>query len=812
MNSFFELRYALRLITKNMGHSLLCVVIVALSLAISLVVFSLSYNTALKPYAFADSEDWAYIHSMNTQRNTTDSVDSINLFSYQAMQDNLTSFREFGAIRTAGKARLNYGDTTQRVSAVEISPNLAQSAGFVPQLGRNLELSDGERGAEMVVMLSHGIWQQYYNGASDIIGQQTNLDETPHTIIGVLPKDMSFPFGNSIWVPLRVPTVSQPEGQLSITPTGILAEGSNLQSANVEIEALFSRLRLENQEYYGNYTSAEAIPLRQLFLENLSVVGYAMALATIVIVLLACLNVSNLLITRAMERREEFAIRNAVGSTRWQLARQGLLESLLICVLGSVVGLVLTDFSFTYINYVGNVLSAQIPGGLPSRWLFDLDFTIAFVGILITALIWLASSAIPVLRITKSNSSDGIGSTAHSTTDRSSNRITRILVGGEVITSCFLLVISGLLITTIVGMVNMDYGVRQQGLMVANIELPRHFDNARERHSFIEALQEEMRSNAAISDLAVSTDLPTQFGRGSAYSLSDRDSAQNDSDLMQYIAVVSENYFEILDVPILEGRRFDGGDTASSLPVVIIDNTFAESLWSGESPLGKLVSLDEIGDMQFTIVGVSGTIKQNLPVAGRDRISTFYLPSSQLLPRNTLSVIASSSLNVSDFEDSLRESIARIDREVAVYNTNSMESHLSNAAVYFRMLGDIFLAIALTTLILAGSGIFGVISRSVTQRTKEIGIRRALGSSVTRIKWIYLKQGLIYLFLGLVLGGGAALLVGSALTTFFSDLMQFTAGVFILVSTIIGGLILAASYLPTRQAVAMEPGEALHHD
>ncbi len=812
MSFWFDLKYTCRLLIRNRSHSALCIFAVALSLAISLVVFTLAYNTTYKTYDFENSESWAYLYGLNTQTNTADSIDSINLYTYQAMQESLTAFSEFGAIRAGGQSRLNHGEETRRVSAVEITPNLLESANLLPLLGRGLNESDGVIGAERVVILSHAIWEQYYAADLNIIGTLTNLDEVPHTIVGVMPENVGFPFSESLWVPLRLPIAGQPAGQMRITPVGVLKENASVDSLNVEVTNLLTRLRAEFPDYYGDYASAQATNLTRLFLENGGSIGRVMALATIVIVILACLNIGNLLITRSMERRGEFAIRNAVGSSAAQLIRQGLLESLVICVIGAATGFLLTLVAFDYINYLYANLGAQIPGGVPSRWYFSFDSTVVMASLFITVGIWLCSGFFPAWRASRLKASDSLQGDLRATSDRTGTLLIRLLVGGEVITSCFLLIVSGILVAAIVAMANTDYGVEEEGLMAADIELPWRYEDTSQRYNFVSQLQDRLRSDVSVVDAAVVSDLPTRFNRRSAYRLSDRELSQEGSIDMQYFAAITENYFQVFDVPLIEGRHFDSGDSFNSNPVIIIDASFANRLWPSESALGKQIQITELDDIWRTIVGVTDDIKQGLPVAGLDSFSTLYVPVAQVLPFNTLSIAATTNLDQSAYEQLLRDTIATVDRDVAIYNVKPMPLVLDETTQIFEGLRDIFISISLFTLVLAGTGIFGVISRSVLQRTREIGIRRAMGSSDLEVIRRFLGQGLRYLSVGIIVGGGAAVLVGNLLANVFTDISQSIPYVFALVMLLLTGLIAAASYFPSRRIVMLEPGEALHHD
>ncbi len=813
MTFLFELKYALRLIARKPGHSILCVLVVAMSLGISLVIFSLVYNTNYKQLDFQNSNRWVYATELNLDTGFVNFADSIDQFAYQEMAKRVTSYSQFGAMMAFEQSRFRWDERTTVFGSVRISPNMLQAANFIPSLGRTFVPGDDQPTAERVVILSHSVWQNYYSGDLDIVGQQTRLDEVAHTIIGVMPEDVSFPVNFDLMLPLRLDLLTEPDLQARpLTPMGILAEGVGVERANEEIQEILAQLQQQNADFYRTNQSAVVRPLNSFYMEGSSILFSTMAATTLVILLLGCLNIANLLLSRGVERDQEFAIRNAIGSSRWLLIRQSLLESLLICVIGTLVGLLLAYLGLKSVSGMFQVLDGQIPNGLPAHWVFTLEKNTIFSALLFTACIWLFSGFMPAWTSSKPNVDEMLKGGSKGTTDKNRFRLSKFLVGFEIFSSCFLLVLCGGLLLSINNVVETDYGIELENRMVFDIEFPQiGYEDGSSFELFFDNLQRQAETNPDIEQLALTSSLPFR-GIQLPYAVNETEPIEGVDYPVQYIISVSDNYFQALGLTLVDGRAFDSSDNSESLPVIVVDEVFAQSTWPNESALNKQVQLNpEQNGAFYTVVGVSSSTKQTFEMFGLETITAFYRPMSQM-PSDSPSLIAITALADSEFLEAMQDAVSAVDSSVAVHSNKSLARYLSDVSGGLVMIGNVFLSVAVLTVVLAGTGIFAIITRSVIQRVREAGIRRALGSTNLAVTLMFLRQGLSYLSIGVLLGGGCALLVSSVLTSVFADLMSHVPVVYTVVVLGMALLIGLASWFPSRRAIALEPGEALHYE
>ncbi|MCG8412608.1 MAG: ABC transporter permease [Pseudomonadales bacterium] len=810
MTLWFELNYALRLIARKPYHSSLCVVVVAMSLSISLVVFSLVYNTSYKQLDFENSDRWAYATSYNLNFGMSDFPDSIDPFTYQIIEESVTNFAEFGAVQAFAQSRFTVEDRTTIFNTVKISPGLLLATNTTPLLGQTFATDNNNQN---LVILSQNVWRNYYGSALDVIGQQTRLNEELHTIIGVMPETAPFPFNFDLLVPFVPETLTQPNLELPhLTPMGMLADGVNLAEAEMELQSIAARLKEQYPEFYNDEESVSLRPLNSFLMEGGSILFSAMAVITLVILLLACINIANLLLSRGLERDQEFAIRNAVGSSRWRLIRQSLLESLILCLTGTALGLFLANLGLNAVTGMFEAINNQIPSGVPGHWVFSLDTNIVVSSVLFTIAIWIFSGLVPAWMFSKPNVDEILKGGSKGTTNRDKFKLSKSLVGFEMFSSCFLLVLCGALLLSIDRFIETDYGFSYEGRMVSDIQFPgAGYDTPLSYQNFYDNLQQEIAAVPDVENLAVTSSLFFS-GVQLPYALPDADPIEDADFPLQYLVSVSDNYFQTLDVPIIEGRSFDSSDSADSLQVMIVDEVFARNAWPNESALGKQIQLNpERNGPSYTVVGVTAHTAHTPNIYGLEQVTAFYRPARQR-PLRSMSVIVETGLNGSEYLEFMHDSLARVDARVALHNTKPFSEHLADVNAGFSLIGNVFLSITVLTVVLAGTGIFAIISRSVIQRVREAGIRRALGSSNTAVVWIYLKQGFFYLCIGVGLGGGCALFASSALANMFPELVSDMPLIFITVSLGMGFLIGAASWFPSRQAIAMEPGEALHYE
>ncbi len=814
MLSLFDLNYTWRLIRKKAGFNALCVVVIALGLCVSVVDY---YFVSILAYKNLDFPRGERISLLKVARDSTNlvPVDSgWDGFRFRFLQDNSSSFEELGAMDINAIGVLSDGEVSERISTAKITPNLLGITDVQPSLGRGLTNGDALLGASRVAVISHDLWQSYYNGRTDVVGHAALVNGELTTIVGVFPEGFAFPYSHDLWLPLQLPVESVPEETSNVMLAGLLAEGVSRDQASDDTQRVLAQLTTQFPEIYQDFPVA-VTPYVQLNNSGIEPITQTMLAAMLIIILLSCVNVANLIWVRTSERYHELLIQCAIGATRWHLVRQVLLESLLVCALGGVVGIALI---FGVMELFKVVLIAFRLSNTPFWIQPGLDAQLIFIALAVLGFIWLVAGGIPAWKISRldkgeiiSGGSKGIASTA-------GNTVNDGLVGFELVTSIFLLIVSGALVIGIQQASRTDFGADPVNLHSANLALPAaEYPDAESRLGFVDALRAELEALPMIESATYATAIPARSGTFTPYLLEGQDRVDERDTPRQFVVSVADNYLQTLGVELLAGRFFDGGDTASSLPVVIVDQLFADSLVNGSivqdraSLIGRRLLIDpRQNDEWVTIVGITSHLVQTQPLGGRDLLTSLYRPYSQRSIATASMVVKTMNESFLPMED-MKVAAAAIDRNIPLYSFESFADTFFDSMVGLTMTAYMFIAMSAVTLLLAASGVYAIISRSVLQRTHETGVRRSLGSSDRQAIMRFVRKGVNYLAGAILLGGMGAVLVTQGFAAFLPQIMSFLPLTIVSVIVMFSLVILGSSYLPARRIVALDPGDALHY-
>lgn len=813
MNLSLDLIFNLRLLRKNFGFVAICVLMIALGMGLSITLYTIMDNGGTKSMPIPDGDRYVDIRGYDS---TIGSGRRFGLdgYAYQILEDSARSFKTFGASRRLS-AIFSDNDVAARYQGVRITPNILQATGVVPALGRTLLPSDDIPGAQPVVLISHLLWRNYYAAREDIVGVSSVINGNPYTVVGVMPEGYRYPTTHDLWLPLQLAKGAQPGETPELGVIGILNEGSTVESATVEINTLLTPLNDAFPDIYMNLAGF-VNPCCGILGIDSQVVKYSLPALTLFLLLLVCLNVANLILVRTNQRIHEFAIRSALGATRKRLVRAILQDSLLICLLGAFLGLFLADFGMAYVDAAATE-ALSVLGGQPFWFNFDWELRTAISAVVVVITIWLLSAGLAIWKIARQDLSVTLAGGSNSGNESRSSFGTATMVSFEMVFSCFLLILSGVAIGGSIDAVRTDYGTATAGYLTGEIDLSSdRYSDGSTRDFFQENLGQELLSRDGIEAVSFTTALPSQYGDEVRYNLEAQDVMVDNRFPRQNVVHISDNYFDVMEVPLLSGRVFDGTDTLDSLPVVIVGELFAEQMWPNQQAIGKRIEISPATDSaQFlTVVGVSSHIVQSFVLDGLYDPS-FYRPMTQTCCDNSaqiMNVVLKVAGTPDEYRQVLQRAAARVDREVPVSSISSLVGVIetSNSVVLF--MSEAFSTMALITLALAITGIYAIVSRSVRQRTKEIGIRRAVGSSNNLVHWVFIKQGLRYLLVGLLIGGGGAALVTNSVTSGSVGLIDYLPGVFVAVSVGLALLVFIATYTPSSSLVAMEPGETLRDE
>lgn len=813
MNLINDLLYSLRLLRKTPGFTLVCLLVVTLGVGVSVSLYSLNKNFYFGAPSFPDGDRFAVINKIDPQSGADlGSNLDMNGFVFNRIKNSSNSFSELGAFRTV-RATVSNTESAELYMAAEIMPSLLTLTGEQPILGRIFEPSDADVDTEPVVLISYQLWQNYYAGDQGIVGRTARINGNFFTIIGVMPENFSFPTTHLMWFPLSVPASTPAESPVVFTVVGTLAPGIDRVQATAEISALLGQLR---NEYPNEFVDHHGMVSRyiRVWAGSSGGIPLVMAVLALTIILLVSLNLSTLLFVRANARQQELAVRNALGASRWQNFSQVLTESLLICAAGSICGLALAEYITRLYELSVESLATSGNSVLP----FWIDFTPDASALMLTAglmiMVWLFSGGLAAKRASGSELSQVLEG-SKGATSRFAAVTMRVVVGVEIMFSVFLLILCTLFIFTMREASNVDYGIATDGVVIADVSLSdQKYDRFESRRQYYNNLNNELLKSPAIQSVTAATALPGWNGAQIVFNLTEGEAADSNDPLQVETVWVSDGYFSSLDVQLLLGREFESTDINASAAVLVVDETFAQSYWPNESALGKLVQLErgESNDW-LTVIGVTPTLSQGSGVV-RDFPPVVYLPFDGDSPRSVSIVVRTDgSIDTPTVTEMLKNAALVIDRDIPVTGVFTLPEVFRMITGPLSLFGNFLIGVALTTLFLSVVGIYGVISRSIVLRTSEIGIRRALGSNSKKIVSLFVRQGLRLFSVSAIFGGLAVILIVNVIPTdlsniLFDYLFLSIAGCLVL----IGALVVTASYLPARTAVAMEPGEALHYE
>ena len=814
---WFDLRFTLRLLGRSPGFAALSVVVIALALALALTIYVLVRNQGIEPLPLPNGDRYVALHHVYQDSGRIAYGDQFHADTLQALMARADSFEALGAANLHGSSTINDGETTEAPWGTQISPQLMRLTGVAPLMGRGFTEQDSEPGAAPVALIGYQLWQTFFGARPDIVGYRVRIDGEMHTVIGVMPEDFRYPVDHHLWRPLKLPPNSPPgDHSMHYTPIAILKPGVSMIDASREVADIVAELQQQYPDAYKNL-SAKAVPyVEAASITDFSVMNIVMLAAGISILLLACLNVGNLLLVRASERNQELVIRSALGGSRARIMRQILMESLLIALLGGSLGLWLGTYGARFVQYQTEVVVGSTY--LPFWMRFDISNDVLLIAAGATLLIWLLAGGIPAWRASRSQINTVLAGGTKGVASRGNARVSTLLVAAEVVFSFFLLVLSGAFVASVNMASGVNFGVPAEDTVAALIMFDtKRYQHASDRLRFIENLQAELEADPAIRHATWTTALPGAGGWWAAFDLPDLDLRQL-GELPQLQGIpVSTDYFESFGLTPLEGRYFTATDTADNLQVAIIDSTMAERFWPGESALGKrvLINPEEIPGRppvrDVTIVGVIEPIDQGQALGRSRGVFNLYHPVTQFTPEFGFMVVRFEQ-QPKTYEYLIRTIATRVDRDIVLSFVRPLDASMSTNIRILQTLSELFVIVALIALVLAGTGIYGVVSRSVLLRTREMGIRRALGQTDRDTVRYFLRQGGVFLLVGAVIGGGGAIAAAWLLTAEFPSLLDSMVSIVIIIGVLMIALVLGASYLPARKMVRMEPAVALHYE
>jgi len=798
-----DLRYGFRQLTSAPGLAIFAAVAIALGIGSTTTMFSISHGL-LRDLPFQEPDRLVYLFRDQVPRNRFDI--RLNAHEFQNWRDAQTTLEALAGFVVYDMNVSGTEGRPQRVEAAAVTADALQALRVTPVLGRGVLPEDERPGAEPVVVLGHRLWQESYGGDPAIIGRTIRANGQQRTIVGVMPEDFQFPYQQALWIPLELEPSAEPSGDRYIRAFGRLSEGVPLESARAEFAALARRLELAHPESYEGTSTRVAVYKEHTVEKRDALLMNIMVAVVASVLLVACANVANLLLARAAARNREVAIRAALGASRSALVTQTLAEALAIAALGGALGIGLAHLGVTLFN---RALAHQIP----FFWMWvEIDpavLTFCFALILVATLL---AGLGPALKATGIEMTEVLKDATRSSSLRLS-RFSRTLVVAEVALSCGLLTVAGLMVKGVLIHTADELEFATENVLTARIQLPYNDypPNSSDIDRFYSVLLDRLESRPEVLSAAIVSWPPGGNWNMNTFQIAGEAYDRDRDTPWAAFAQISDDYFRALDVQLLAGRRFSATDHAESEPVAIINQRFARLYFPGQNPLGRRIKLGGLDSESpwRTIVGVA----PDLAMAGRRERGSegIYLPFSQST-RRTMSVLLRAAGDPLALVPMVRDEIAAIDPNLPIYDVNSLARLISENIAPERTFAVLFAVFGLAGLVLATVGLYGVMAFLVRRRTREIGIRMALGADARRILWLTARSGLLQLTLGLAVGMALAALLAPAMREILFDANPWDWRIYTLIALVLTATGVAASLAPALRAARVDPMETLRHE
>ncbi|MGZ3457235.1 MAG: ABC transporter permease [Archangium sp.] len=796
-----DVRFALRQMRRELAFTLVVVSTLALAIGATTAVFSVVYQVLLRPLPYPAPEQLVRLFQSTPQRERL----GVSALSLRAWRERSHAFQGLEGLSLMDFTLTTEEGAAERVRAGRMTAGLLPLFGVKPELGQAFGTEAEVPGRELVVLLSHALWQGRFGGRRDIVGQTLTLDGQPHTVVGVLPASFRLAPDVDVWKPLVPSPAAGEKGPQDIFLRGLgrLRPGVSLEQARKELEGVAAELAHE-EAYAGEAPGVRVIPLHAQVVEGSREQLWLLAGVMVLVLLVACANVASLLLARASTREREVAVRAALGAGRARLMQQFLVESGMLALGGGAAGLVLALWGM-------DLMRALIPREVLSPEAVRLDGHVLAIAAGLSLLTSLLFGLVPALRAARADGRGAFGSSSGGRGSTGRGGALAVLVVAQVALALAPLVGAGLMLRTLHALQAVPLGFEPRGVRVADVFLPKNKypDDARRRLLYSELLQ-RVRALPGVQAASVASTVPLWGRTGIAPVLlpGEPASAEKAREYSQFRAI-SEDHFATMGIALKAGRVLDASDGPNAPPVMVVNETFARRYFPGASALGQRVRLSVGEDPFREVVGVvADTHHDSL---GEAPPAEVYVPMGQF--QWLLMVLAvRSTQDTATLAPALREQLRAVEPDLPLAQVRSMEDMVDASLGRTRVVGALLAAMAVLGLALAGLGLYGVLSYSVSQRTRELGIRIALGATNHQLLWWVVRRGMLLAGAGMALGLAGAAVLARGLSSMLHGVGTFDAVTFTAVPALLGAVALLASWLPARHALRVPPHEALRGD
>jgi predicted permease len=779
-----DVKFALRQLRKSPGFTTVALLTLALGIGANTAIFSVVNSVLLRPLPFHDPSRLMMIDEKWLPRFSHFEATPEDFFLGWRKQSK--SFDQLGAFVSMA-FNLSEGDRSERISGERITANLPDLLGVAPVLGRTFTSQEDTAGNDHVILLGYNLWKRQFSGSANVLGSTVKLNDVDFTVVGVMPPSFSFPRDAEIWKPMGLTAEDLDAGHF-LWGIGRLKKDGTPEQAQAELDAIMARL------HRPQIWSVNVFPLTTYYTGDLKAPLYVLLGATGLVLLIACVNVAGLLLSRGSAREPEIALRASLGASHKRIVQQLLTEGFVLALAGGILG---TSFAFISVKAISKFPFVSIPA-------FDkiaVDPTVLLFTIVLTTITGLLFGSLPAIRLSSTNLLDPLKSGGKASAGVKRTTLRSILVVSEVAFALLLLTGSSLVLKSFWHLLQVNTGFNPENVVTANVNLPPiKYQKPYQQAQFAESLVEHLTRLPDIRQAAISSGLPFKDAPDAGIRIDGRPIGESDSGTTANYYRVTPLYFRSMEIPLIQGRFFDEQDGANHLPVAIINETMAKRFFPSENPIGKRIDISGPTYLR-QIVGVVGDVKQTgLKAAIAPQV---YEPFAQK-PSSSFNVIVRGP-NRTLLATAIREQVSALDTELPVSKVTTM-----NETVASSMTGDRFAAMLLgifsaLALMLAAVGIYGVIAYSVLQRMQEFGIRMAVGAGRRDILGIVFRHGLLLTATGMLVGIGGALFLTRLLTHLLFQVSPFDLTSFASSVVLLGAISVAAFLIPAVRAARLNP-------
>jgi len=817
-----DIRYGARMLLKRPGFTAIVITTLALGIGANTAMFTVVNSVLLRPLPY-DGSDRLVILCERSPKFERMSISYPDFSDWRAQN---RIFEEIGAYNFRDYNLTGSGEP-ERLRTGQVSADLFTALRVHAALGRFFTNEEDKPGAAAVVVLSYELWQRRFGSDPKILNQSVTLNEHPYEVIGVAPKGFSFSRDTELWVPIGQmadePSLNTRDNHPGLNAVARLKTGVTLEQARAEMDTIAARLE---QAYPDSNQTVGALvmPLKESYVHDVRRAFWILLGAIGLVLLIACANVANLLLARATTRRREMAMRAALGASRWRVIRQLLIESLLLALAGGALGLLMAQWGVSLVR----TFAGQ---SIPRTDEIGIDGLVLVFTLTVSVLTGLIFGLAPALQASQTDVQEALKETTRGTT-RGRHRLRQVLVVTEVALTLVLLIGAGLLVRSFYRLEQVNPGFDAERVLSFTVLLPlQRYPNEQQWLDFSQQVIERLHALPGVKDVSVTSRVPmSRDDWQSGFSVVGEPPPPPGRGPSMEVSVVDPNYFRTMGIPLLRGRYFTAQDNRSSLSkeqvrdlnlnqrlraglkTIIVDEEFARRHWPSEDPLGQQILWSGLrpSDPPLTVVGVVGHVKLYRPGEPVGLVQG-YFPFLEM-PESVMSFVIKTTLEPAQMIGDIREQVRSVDPDQPIYDVKTLAERRAESVAPQRfnlLLLGLFAGVALT---LAFVGIYGVMAYSVVERTREIGVRMALGAQIHDVLKLILRNGIMLALIGIAIGLAASFALTRLMSNLLFAVTPTDGTTFVSIAGFLLIVALLACLIPARRATKVDPMVALRYE